>query len=139
MDKFSLKDSGRGDSEAGDSDCDMGRESPVDRLLLGEGFSDLIHLEMHHRLHPGEHTPITSLYSDVLSQPRWQHTTVLQLSDFPVVVFSFLTVTRQIGHTQLSHTHNTLYSSTSHSTITSPSEHSRTSAYSHLGAADTFS
>lgn len=53
MDKFSLKDSGRGDSEAGDSDCDMGRESPVDRLLLGEGFSDLIHLEMHHRLHPG--------------------------------------------------------------------------------------
>lgn len=54
MDKFSLKDSGRGDSEAGDSDCDMGRESPVDRLLLGEGFSDLIHLEMHHRFHPGE-------------------------------------------------------------------------------------
>uniref|UniRef100_A0A3Q3IDX7 Cadherin domain-containing protein n=1 Tax=Monopterus albus TaxID=43700 RepID=A0A3Q3IDX7_MONAL len=52
MDKFSLKDSGRGDSEAGDSDCDMGRESPVDRLLLGEGFSDLIHLEMHHRFHP---------------------------------------------------------------------------------------
>ncbi|KAM9315257.1 protocadherin-18a [Pholidichthys leucotaenia] len=52
MDKFSLKDSGRGDSEAGDSDCDMGRESPVDRLLLGEGFSDLMHLEMHHRLHP---------------------------------------------------------------------------------------
>uniref|UniRef100_A0A1A8MJB0 Protocadherin 18a n=1 Tax=Nothobranchius pienaari TaxID=704102 RepID=A0A1A8MJB0_9TELE len=30
----------------------MGRESPVDRLLLGEGFSDLMHLEMHHRLHP---------------------------------------------------------------------------------------
>ncbi|XP_074521309.1 protocadherin-18a isoform X2 [Halichoeres trimaculatus] len=52
MDKFSLKDSGRGDSEAGDSDCDMGRDSPVDRLLLGEGFSDLMHLEMHHRLHP---------------------------------------------------------------------------------------
>lgn len=52
MDKFSLKDSGRGDSEAGDSDCDLGRDSPVDRLLLGEGFSDLIHLEMHHRLHP---------------------------------------------------------------------------------------
>lgn len=56
MDKFSLKDSGRGDSEAGDSDCDMGRESPVDRLLMGEGFSDLIHLEMH-RLHPGEPQP----------------------------------------------------------------------------------
>uniref|UniRef100_A0A3P9MVN1 Protocadherin 18a n=1 Tax=Poecilia reticulata TaxID=8081 RepID=A0A3P9MVN1_POERE len=46
MDKFSLKDSGRGDSEAGDSDCEMGRESPVDRLLLGEGFSDLMHLEI---------------------------------------------------------------------------------------------
>lgn len=61
MDKFSLKDSGRGDSEAGDSDCDMGRESPVDRLLLGEGFSDLIHLEMHHRLHPGELMLTTSL------------------------------------------------------------------------------
>lgn len=63
MDKFSLKDSGRGDSEAGDSDCDMGRESPVDRLLLGEGFSDLIHLEMHHRLHPGEFQKLTCFFS----------------------------------------------------------------------------
>ncbi|KAM9741300.1 protocadherin-18b isoform 1-T1 [Menidia menidia] len=40
MDKFSLKDSGRGDSEAGDSDYEPGRESPMDRLL-GEGFAEL--------------------------------------------------------------------------------------------------
>uniref|UniRef100_A0A3B3UGN1 Protocadherin 18b n=1 Tax=Poecilia latipinna TaxID=48699 RepID=A0A3B3UGN1_9TELE len=40
MDKFSLKDSGRGDSEAGDSDYEPGRESPVDRLL-GEAFTEL--------------------------------------------------------------------------------------------------
>ncbi|XP_031670755.1 protocadherin-18-like isoform X2 [Oncorhynchus kisutch] len=51
MDKFSLKDSGRGDSDAGDSDYDMGRESPIDRLL-GDGFSELYHLDMLHRLHP---------------------------------------------------------------------------------------
>uniref|UniRef100_A0A3Q2XCQ7 Protocadherin 18b n=1 Tax=Hippocampus comes TaxID=109280 RepID=A0A3Q2XCQ7_HIPCM len=37
MDKFSLKDSGRGDSDAGDSDYEPGRDSPVDRLL-GEGL-----------------------------------------------------------------------------------------------------
>lgn len=66
MDKFSLKDSGRGDSEAGDSDCEMGRESPVDRLLLGEGFSDLMHLEMHHRLHPGTFFPSHSLFCFIL-------------------------------------------------------------------------
>ncbi|XP_030047592.1 protocadherin-18 isoform X2 [Microcaecilia unicolor] len=46
MDKFSLKDSGRGDSEAGDSDYDLGRDSPIDRLL-GEGFSDLFVPEGH--------------------------------------------------------------------------------------------
>ncbi|KAM9834832.1 protocadherin-18-like isoform X2 [Syngnathus typhle] len=33
MDKFSLKDSGRGDSDAGDSDYEPGRDSPLDRLL----------------------------------------------------------------------------------------------------------
>lgn len=54
MDKFSLKDSGRGDSEAGDSDYDLGRESPIDRLL-GEGFSDLFLTEGHQRMHPGKH------------------------------------------------------------------------------------
>ncbi|XP_006013383.1 protocadherin-18-like isoform X2 [Latimeria chalumnae] len=46
MDKFSLKDSGRGDSEAGDSDYDLGRDSPIDRIL-GEGFSDLFLLDGH--------------------------------------------------------------------------------------------
>ncbi|XP_050974203.1 protocadherin-18a isoform X2 [Labeo rohita] len=51
MDKFSLKDSGRGDSDAGDSDCEMGRDSPIDRLL-GDGFGDLFHSDGHHRLHP---------------------------------------------------------------------------------------
>eukprot|EP00062_Callorhinchus_milii_P012646 gi/632959901/ref/XP_007895889.1/ PREDICTED: protocadherin-18 [Callorhinchus milii] len=50
MDKFSLKDSGRGDSEAGDSDYDLGRDSPIDRLL-GEGFSDLFVTDSH-RFHP---------------------------------------------------------------------------------------
>lgn len=52
MDKFSLKDSGRGDSEAGDSDYDPGRESPMDRLL-GEAFTDLYSSSGQHRLHAG--------------------------------------------------------------------------------------
>uniref|UniRef100_A0A1A8RSR4 Protocadherin 18b n=1 Tax=Nothobranchius rachovii TaxID=451742 RepID=A0A1A8RSR4_9TELE len=50
MDKFSLKDSGRGDSEAGDSDYDPGRESPMDRLL-GEGFTELCSPSGQHRPH----------------------------------------------------------------------------------------
>lgn len=54
MDKFSLKDSGRGDSEAGDSDCEMGRESP----LLGEGFGELFTPDGHHRLHPCKHKSV---------------------------------------------------------------------------------
>lgn len=50
MDKFSLKDSGRGDSEAGDSDYDPGRESPMERLL-GEGFTEIYAPDGPHRPH----------------------------------------------------------------------------------------
>uniref|UniRef100_A0A3B5AZA0 Protocadherin-18-like n=1 Tax=Stegastes partitus TaxID=144197 RepID=A0A3B5AZA0_9TELE len=50
MDKFSLKDSGRGDSEAGDSDYEPGRESPMDRLL-GEGFTEIYAPDGQHRPH----------------------------------------------------------------------------------------
>ncbi|XP_077589691.1 protocadherin-18-like isoform X2 [Stigmatopora nigra] len=52
MDKFSLKDSGRGDSDAGDSDYEAGRDSPLDRLL-GEGLAELYHPDVHHRVHAG--------------------------------------------------------------------------------------
>ncbi|KAJ8015622.1 hypothetical protein DPEC_G00028020 [Dallia pectoralis] len=51
MDKFSLKDSGRGDSEAGDSDYEAGRESPVDRLL-GEAFIEFYPHDNQRRPHP---------------------------------------------------------------------------------------
>ncbi|XP_010900446.1 protocadherin-18b isoform X2 [Esox lucius] len=51
MDKFSLKDSGRGDSEAGDSDYEAGRESPIDRLL-GEAFTELYPHDNQRRPHP---------------------------------------------------------------------------------------
>ncbi|KAM8909270.1 protocadherin-18b isoform 2-T2 [Spinachia spinachia] len=50
MDKFSLKDSGRGDSEAGDSDYEPGRESPMDRLLA-EGFTEIYAPDGQHRSH----------------------------------------------------------------------------------------
>ncbi|XP_068616335.1 protocadherin-18-like, partial [Brachionichthys hirsutus] len=50
MDKFSMKDSGHGDSEAGDSDYEPGRESPLDRLL-GEGFTEMYAPDRQHRPH----------------------------------------------------------------------------------------
>lgn len=56
MDKFSLKDSGRGDSEAGDSDYEPGRESPMDRLL-GEGFTEIYAPDGQHRPHAGTTLP----------------------------------------------------------------------------------
>lgn len=67
MDKFSLKDSGRGDSEAGDSDYEPGRESPMDRLL-GEGFTEIYAPDGQHRTHAGtpwspiHHTPLAFLH-----------------------------------------------------------------------------
>ncbi|XP_051933493.1 protocadherin-18-like isoform X1 [Hippocampus zosterae] len=48
MDKFSLKDSGRGDSDAGDSDYEPGRDSPLDRLL-GEGLAEHYAPDVHHK------------------------------------------------------------------------------------------
>lgn len=75
MDKFSLKDSGRGDSEAGDSDYEPGRESPMDRLL-GEGFTEICAPDGQHRTHAG--TP---------QAPHWAHPTALH--SFPTT-FSHL-------------------------------------------------
>lgn len=58
MDKFSLKDSGRGDSEAGDSDYEPGRESPMERLL-GEGFTELYPPDGQHKPHAGTTPPVS--------------------------------------------------------------------------------
>lgn len=74
MDKFSLKDSGRGDSEAGDSDYEPGRESPMDRLL-GEGFTEICAPDGQHRTHAG--TP---------QAPHWAHPTTLH--SFPTTFLS---------------------------------------------------
>lgn len=75
MDKFSLKDSGRGDSEAGDSDYEPGRESPMDRLL-GEGFTEIYAPDGQHRTHagtplgpPSTTPPQSSLYIPYHSSP----------------------------------------------------------------------
>lgn len=65
MDKFSLKDSGRGDSEAGDSDYEPGRESPMDRLL-GEGFTEIYAPDGRHRSHAGTTLPQPSPHPTTL-------------------------------------------------------------------------
>ncbi|XP_007906331.1 protocadherin-18 [Callorhinchus milii] len=41
VDRTSLKDSGHGESEAGDSDCETGHDTPLEQLLEA-GFSDLL-------------------------------------------------------------------------------------------------
>lgn len=79
MDKFSLKDSGRGDSEAGDSDYEPGRESPMDRLL-GEGFTEIYAPDGQHRTHAG--TPPPPL------PPRIHHTP--QSPSYPIIPSSLL-------------------------------------------------
>lgn len=66
MDKFSLKDSGRGDSEAGDSDYEHGRESPMDRLL-GEGFTEIYASDGQHRPHAGTTQALHPVHLTTLS------------------------------------------------------------------------
>lgn len=74
MDKFSLKDSGRGDSEAGDSDYEPGRESPMDRLL-GEGFTEIYAPDGQHRSHAG--TPLAPHPQQLTSHPSYFITPLL--------------------------------------------------------------
>lgn len=84
MDKFSLKDSGRGDSEAGDSDYDPGRESPMDRLL-GEGFTETYAPDGQHRTHAGTRlAPIHLKHSSI--SPHSSPTSAALLKSNPSVV-----------------------------------------------------
>lgn len=95
MDKFSLKDSGRGDSEAGDSDYEPGRESPMDRLL-GEGFTEIYAPDGQHRTHAGTplaphpHHPTTSSFTYHHSPPHHVNLNGTVISEFFFIIIIFL-------------------------------------------------